>query len=88
MSVASSSVMAATDSQGAWSRDWILTALPTRIHRGYANRTVPLLHEPAVISFNARLAAGGSRYKLPAPAPPELEGFLAVDGADVWAATS
>ena len=41
------------------------------------------VHEPAVISFNARLAAGGSRYKLPAPAPPELEGFLAVDGTDV-----
>ncbi|HEY2743916.1 MAG TPA: hypothetical protein VGL86_04820, partial [Polyangia bacterium] len=40
-------------------------------------------HEPAVLSFNARLAAGGSRYKLPAPPPPELEGFLAVDGADV-----
>ncbi len=41
------------------------------------------LHESAVLSFNARLAAGGSRYKLPAPAPPELEGFLALDGADV-----
>ena len=40
-------------------------------------------HEPAVISFNARLRAGGSRYKLPAPPPPQLEGFVAVDGEAV-----
>jgi len=40
-------------------------------------------HEPAVISFNARLAAGGSRYRLPAPAPPDLDGFVAVDGEAV-----
>ena len=40
-------------------------------------------HEEAVRSFNARIHAGGSRYKLPVPPPPELDGFVALDGATV-----
>ncbi|HXU68711.1 MAG TPA: hypothetical protein VN947_05255 [Polyangia bacterium] len=37
-------------------------------------------HEDAVRSFNARIHAGGSRYKLPVPSPPGLDGFVALDG--------